>query len=212
MLKLIVIRHAESEWNPIGRYQGLLDPDLTERGVEQARRLAEALKGENISVLFSSPLKRTFKTSQIIGEVLGLEPVKEERIIEINHGVWSGMLVEEVKQKFPKDFEMWLKEPHKVKFPEGESLQDVFNRVKDFLNDILQKYNEKTVAIVSHTVPIRCLYCAVLDIDLSKFWSFGCDNASYSVVYLDNEGRNVIQKLNITCHLGDLYVEAHKAL
>ena len=212
MLKLIVIRHAESEWNPIGRYQGLLDPDLTERGVQQAKRLAEALKGENISVLFASPLKRTFKTAQIIGETLGLEPVEEERIIEINHGVWSGMLVEEVKQKFPKDFEMWLKEPHKVKFPDGESLQDVFNRVKDFLNDILQKYNEKTVAIVSHTVPIRCLYCAVLDIDLSKFWSFGCDNASYSVVYLDNEGRNVIQKLNITCHLGDLYVEAHKAL
>ncbi len=212
MLKLIVIRHAESEWNPIGRYQGLLDPDLTERGVQQAKRLAEALKGENISVLFASPLKRTFKTAQIIGETLGLEPVEEERIIEINHGVWSGMLVEEVKQKFPKDFEMWLKEPHKVKFPDGESLQDVFNRVKDFLNDILQKYNEKTVAIVSHTVPIRCLYCAVLDVDLSKFWSFGCDNASYSVVYLDNEGRNVIQKLNITCHLGDLYVEAHKAL
>ncbi len=212
MLKLIVIRHAESEWNPIGRYQGLLDPDLTERGVEQAKRLAQVLKRESISVLFTSPLKRTFKTAQIIGEALGLEPVKEERIIEINHGVWSGMLVEEVKEKFPKDFEMWLKEPHKVKFPEGESLQDVFNRVKDFLKDILQKYNEKTVAMVSHTVPIRCLYCAVLGIYLSKFWSFGCDNASYSVVYLDNEGRNVIQKLNITSHLGELYVEAHKAL
>ncbi len=212
MLKLVVIRHAESEWNPIGRYQGLLDPDLTERGIEQAKRLAQALRQENISVLFASPLKRTFKTAKIIGETLGLEPIKEDRIIEINHGVWSGMFVEEVKEKFPKDFEMWLKEPHKVKFPRGESLRDVLDRVKDFLSDILQNYNEKTIAIVSHTVPIRCLYCAVLDIDLSKFWSFGCDNASYSVVYLDNEGRNVIQKLNITCHLGELYVEAHKAL
>ncbi len=212
MLKLIVIRHAESEWNPIGRYQGLLDPDLTERGIQQAKKLAKALKGENISALFTSPLKRTLRTAQIIGEALGIEPIKEERIIEINHGVWSGMLVEEVKRKFPKDFETWLKEPHKVKFPDGESLQDVFNRVRDFLKDILERYNEKTVAVVSHTVPIRCLYCAVLGIDLSKFWSFGCDNASYSVVYLDNEGRNVIQKLNVTCHLGELYVEAHKAL
>ena len=212
MLKLIVIRHAESEWNPIGRYQGLLDPDLTDKGIQQAKRLAKALKKENISVLYTSPLKRTFKTAKIISEELGIEPIKEERIIEIDHGIWSGLLVEEVKKKFPKEFEMWLKEPHKVKFPEGESLQDVFRRVKNFLNDILEKHNEKTVAIVSHTVPIRCLYCAVLDIDLSKFWSFGCDNASYSVVYLDNEGRNVIQKLNITCHLGDLYVEAHKAL
>lgn len=212
MLKLIVVRHAESQWNPIGRYQGLLDPDLTERGVEQAKKLAQVLKKENINALFSSPLKRTFRTAQIIGEEIGLEPIKEEKIIEIDHGVWSGLLVDEVKEKFPKDFELWLKEPHKVKFPEGESLLDVFKRIKDFLEFLLENYNEKTVAIVSHTVPIRCLYCAVLDIDLSKFWSFGCDNASYSVVYLDAEGRNVIQKLNITCHLGDLYVEAHKAL
>ncbi|WP_461832535.1 phosphoserine phosphatase PspA [Aquifex sp.] len=212
MLKLIVVRHAESEWNPIGRYQGLLDPDLTERGVMQAQRLAEALKKEKIDLLFSSPLKRTFRTARIIGKKLGLEPIKEERIIEIDHGVWSGKLVEEVKKLYPEDFELWLKEPHKVKFPQGETLRDVYNRVKDFLEDILKKYNGKTVAIVSHTVPIRCLYCAVLEIDLSKFWSFGCDNASYSVVYLDAEGRNVIQKLNITCHLGELYVEAHKAL
>ncbi|HIQ48121.1 MAG TPA: histidine phosphatase family protein [Aquifex aeolicus] len=212
MLKLIVVRHAESQWNPIGRYQGLLDPDLTERGVEQAKKLAQVLKKENINALFSSPLKRTFRTAQIIGEEIGLEPIKEEKIIEIDHGVWSGLLVDEVKEKFPKDFELWLKEPHKVKFPEGESLLDVFKRIKDFLEFLLENYNEKTVAIVSHTVPIRCLYCAVLDIDLSKFWSFGCDNASYSVVYLDTEGRNVIQKLNITCHLGDLYVESHEAL
>jgi len=212
MLKLIVIRHAESLWNPVGRYQGLLDPDLTERGVEQAKKLAQVLKKENINALFSSPLKRTFKTAQIIGEEIGLKPIKEERIIEIDHGIWSGLLVDEVKEKFPKDFELWLKEPHKVKFPEGESLQDVFKRIKDFLRFLLENYNEKTVALVSHTVPIRCLYCAILDINLSKFWSFGCDNAPYSVVYLDAEGRNVIQKLNITCHLGDLYVEAHKAL
>ncbi|RUM28187.1 MAG: histidine phosphatase family protein [Aquifex sp.] len=212
MLKLIVVRHAESQWNPIGRYQGLLDPDLTERGIGQAKKLAQVLKKENINVLFSSPLKRTFRTAKIIGEEIGLEPIKEERIIEIDHGIWSGLLVDEVKEKFPEDFELWLKEPHKVKFPEGESLLDVFKRIKDFLKFLLENYNEKTVAIVSHTVPIRCLYCAVLNLDLSKFWSFGCDNASYSVVYLDAEGRNVIQKLNITCHLGDLYVEAHKAL
>ena len=212
MLKLIVVRHAESEWNPIGRYQGLLDPDLTERGIQQAKRLAKALKKENIQVLFSSPLKRTFKTAKIIGEEIGLEPIPDERVIEIDHGVWSGLLVEEVKQKFPEEFEKWMKEPHKVKFEGGESLLDVFKRVKEFLVFLLKNYNERTVAVVSHTVPIRCLYCAVLDIDLSKFWSFGCDNASYSVIYLDSEGRNVIQKLNITCHLGDLYVEAHKAL
>ncbi len=211
MVKLILVRHAESEWNPIGRYQGLLDPDLSERGKQQAKLLAQELSKEHIDTIYSSPLKRTYATALEIAKVKGLDVIKEDRIIEIDHGVWSGMLVEEVMEKYPEDFRRWLEEPHKVEFPGGESLRSVFNRVKEFLDEVKKKHREKTVVVVSHTVPIRAMYCALLGIDLSKFWSFGCDNASYSVVHME-EHRNVILKLNITCHLGDLYVEAHKAI
>ncbi len=211
MVKLIIARHAESEWNVLGKYQGLKDPDLTDRGIKQAELLAHELRKENPDIVITSPLKRTYKTAEIIANHVGLEPVKEDRIIEIDHGIWSGMLVEEVKQKFPEQFDLWINEPHKVRFEEGESLEDVFNRVKNFLQELNTMYKGKTVVIVSHTVPIRCMYCFFLNIDLSKFWSFGCDNASYSVVYYD-EGRYVINKLNVTCHLGELYVETHQPL
>ncbi len=211
MLKLVVVRHAESQWNPIGRYQGLLDPDLTQRGRLQAEALASELKKESISRIYTSPLKRTYETAKIIAQKLRVPLQEEERVIEIDHGNWSGMLVEEVKERFPEEFRLWVEEPHKVKFEGGESLQDVYERVKDFLGDIKEKHREETVAVVSHTVPIRCMYCALLEVDLNKFWSFGCDNASYSVVLMEEE-RNVLQKLNITCHLGELYVEAHRAL
>jgi probable phosphoglycerate mutase len=211
MLKLIVVRHAESRWNPLGRYQGLLDPELTERGERQARALADELGKENISRVYSSPLKRTYQTAKIISQKLGVPLYREDRVIEIDHGKWSGMLVEEVKEKYPEEFELWIKEPHRIKFEGGESLEDVFNRVRDFLEFVKEKHREETIVVVSHTVPIRCMYCALLDVSLSKFWSFGCDNASYSVVLME-EDRNVLQKLNITCHLGELYVEAHRAL
>lgn len=211
MLKLIIARHAESQWNPIGRYQGLLDPELTERGMAQAEALAYEFQKENVSRIYSSPLKRTFQTAKIISDKLAVPLHREDRVIEIDHGNWSGMLVDEVKEKYPREFEMWLKEPHRVKFEGGESLEDVFRRVKDFLEYVRKEHEDETVIVVSHTVPIRCMYCALLDIDLSKFWSFGCDNASYSVVIMEDE-RNVLQKLNITCHLGELYVQAHKAL
>ena len=211
MLKLIIIRHAESEWNTVGRYQGLLDPELTERGRKQAQALAEELSKEHISKVYTSPLKRTYQTAQIISERLGVPLQEDRRVIEIDHGKWSGMLVEEVKEKFPEEFEMWIKEPHRIRFEEGEGLEDVYIRVKEFIEFIKEEHREETIAVVSHTVPIRCMYCALLEVDLSKFWSFGCDNASYSVVLME-EGRNVIQRLNITCHLGELYVEAHKAL
>jgi broad specificity phosphatase PhoE len=211
VVKLFIVRHAESEWNPIGRYQGLLDPGLSERGLKQAELLGRALEKEKIDFLYSSPLRRTYQTAQEIAKRHGLEVIEDKRIIEIDHGVWSGMLVEEVKERFPEDFRMWLEEPHRVKFEGGESLQDVFKRVKDFLEFLREKHWGQTVAIVSHTVPIRAMLCALLNIDLSKFWAFGCDNASYSLVHVE-EKRNVIVKLNITCHLGELYVQAHHAL
>lgn len=211
MVRLIITRHAESEWNTIGRYQGLKDPDLTERGLKQAELLAHEMKGEDIDLIISSPLRRTYKTAKIVGDHLGIEPIKEDRIIEINHGAWSGMLVEEVKEKYPDDFRKWLESPQEVVFPEGESVIDVYKRVKDFLEDLKSSYSGKTVMVVSHTVPIRCMYCVLLNVDLSRFWSFGCDNASYSVVSLDGD-RSVLTKLNITCHLGEFYVESNKAL
>ncbi len=211
MVKLIIARHAESEWNTEGRYQGLKDPPLTERGKKQAELLAHELKKEGIDIIFSSPLKRTLETARIIGNHIGIEPVIDHRIIEIDHGVWSGMLVDEVKEKFREDFERWINEPHKVVFPEGESLRDVYKRVSDFIEYIKKNYKGKTVLAVSHTVPIRCMYCALLNVDLARFWGFGCDNASYSTVFIEDD-RSVINRLNITCHLGELYVEAHKAL
>ncbi len=211
MVKLFIVRHAESEWNPIGRYQGLLDPGLSERGLKQAELLGRALEKEKIDFLYSSPLRRTHQTAQEIAKRQGLEVIEDRRIIEIDHGVWSGMLVEEVKERFPEDFRMWLEEPHRVKFEGGESLDDVFKRVKDFLEFIREKHWGQTVAIVSHTVPIRAMLCALLNIDLSNFWVFGCDNASYSLVRME-EKRNVIIKLNIACHLGEWYVQAHHAL
>ena len=211
MVKLFLVRHAESEWNPVGRYQGLLDPELSERGRIQAKLLASAFEKEKIDVIYSSPLKRTYQTATEIASKHNLEVIKEKRIIEIDHGVWSGMLVDEVKEKYPEDFRRWLEEPHKVKFKGGESLEEVYERVREFLKFVKENHQNQTVVAVSHTVPIRAMLCALLDIDLSKFWAFGCDNASYTLVHMQEE-RNVIVKLNITCHLGEWYVEAHSAL
>ncbi len=211
MVKLFIVRHAESEWNPIGRYQGLLDPGLSERGLRQAELLGRALERERIDAIYSSPLRRTYQTAEEVAKRHRLEVIEDRRIIEIDHGVWSGMLVEEVQEKFPEDFKRWIEEPHKVKFKEGESLEDVFKRVKDFVEFLRKNHWGQTVAVVSHTVPIRAMLCALLNIDLSKFWAFGCDNASYSLVHIE-EKRNVVLKLNITCHLGEWYVQAHHAL
>jgi len=210
-VRIIYVRHAESLWNPIGRYQGKLDPELSERGHKQAQRLAKALKKYNPSALYSSPLKRTYMTAQYISKELNLPINVDEDIIEIDHGEWSGMLVEEVKEKYPDMFNDWIYKPHSVKFPGGESLEDVYNRVKNFQKKMLERHDGETVIAVSHTVPIRASFVAGLDIPLSKFWSFGCDNASYSILDYD-EVRPILYKLNNTYFLEELFIPSLDAL
>ncbi len=210
-VRIIYVRHAESLWNPIGKYQGRLDPELSERGHKQAQLLAKALKKYNPTALYSSPLKRTYMTAEYIKKETGLEINIDEDIIEIDHGEWSGMLVEEVKEKYPDMFRQWLYEPETIKFPHGETLIDVYNRVKHFQEKMLEKHDGETVIAVSHTVPIRASFVAGLDLPLAKFWSFGCDNASYSI--LDYEKvRPILYKLNNTYFLGELFVPALDAL
>jgi len=150
-------------------------------------------------------------TAEYISKELDLPINIDEDIIEIDHGEWSGMLVEEVKEKYPDLFRQWLYEPETIKFPHGETLIDVYNRVKRFQERMLEKHEGETIIAVSHTVPIRASFVAGLDLPLAKFWSFGCDNASYSI--LDYEKvRPILYKLNNTYFLGDLFIPALDAL
>ncbi len=211
MVRIIYVRHAESLWNPIGRYQGRLDPELSERGKQQAPLIAKALKKYNPTALYSSPLKRTYQTAEYISKELGLPINVDENLIEIDHGDWAGMLVEEVKEKYPDMFRQWLYEPETVDFPNGESLYDVYHRVRRFQEDVFEKHDGETIVAVSHTVPIRASFVAGLDLSLRKFWSFGCDNASYSILEYEKV-RPILYKLNNTYFLGDLFVPALDAL
>lgn len=211
MVRIIFVRHAESLWNPIGRYQGRLDPELSSKGHKQAQLIGEALKKYNPDVLYSSPLKRTYQTAEYISKSLNLNININTDIIEIDHGDWSGMLVEEVKEKYPDMFRQWLYEPDTVKFPNGESLIDVFDRVRNFLKTMLEKHDGQTVVVVSHTVPIRACLTAGLGLAESKFWSFGCDNASYSILDYDKV-RPILYKLNNTYYLGEYFIPALDAL
>ena len=210
-VRIIYVRHAESLWNPIGRYQGRLDPELSERGHKQAQLLAKVLKKYNPTALYSSPLKRTYMTAEYISKELNLPININTDIIEIDHGDWSGLLVDEVKEKYSEMFRDWLYEPEKVQFPNGENLEEVRRRVKKFQDEVLEKYDGETVVAVSHTVPIRASLVSGLNLPLSKFWSFGCDNASYSILDYDKV-RPILYKLNNTYFLGDEFVPALDAL
>lgn len=201
-MRLIIVRHGETDWNRECRYQGRMDIPLNENGRRQAHLLAKALSCEEISLIFSSPLKRALETAKVISLQKGVPIIVRDELSEIYHGEWEGLLLSEVKRKYADVFEMWKREPEKTTIPSGESLNMVLNRVKPLLAYIIDKCKDKTVLIVGHGGVNKVIFCVLLGLPLSYFWKFRQDNANLSILEsLDGDRGFCLKRFNDTCHL-----------
>ena len=122
MVNIILIRHGETDWNTEQVFRGRIDVPLNRVGLSQAEAVGLSLKDRDIDALYSSPLKRAFETAHMVAKGRKLEVLSEEGFIDINFGLWQGISHQEVKADFKDLYARWINEPHKVTFPEGESL------------------------------------------------------------------------------------------
>ncbi|MBS3058177.1 MAG: histidine phosphatase family protein [Candidatus Diapherotrites archaeon] len=157
MLELILARHGQTFWNKECRFQGWKDSPLTERGVRQAKKLAEFLQGKNIDFIFSSDLGRAKETAAFIIQhhpESMVEFVKELR--EISFGLLEGKTWQEAADKVPSLFELETKDSLTIPHPRGESFEQLKERVEKVLEKIL-KLQDRTVLLVSHEGVCRTL-------------------------------------------------------
>lgn len=157
MIRLVLIRHGETDWNIEGRYQGQADPPLNAVGIEQAEELAEALRKVRPEVLYSSPLKRALQTAQIISERLKIPVITDPRLMEINQGEWETRLRSEIEHDYPELFRAWQTKPWEVTPPGGENLHTVKARVYQAIDEILQQDHRGTIGVVTHRIPIALI-------------------------------------------------------
>ena len=118
-MRIILVRHGETTWNIEGRYQGQEDTPLSERGLRQGHLLAEGLHHIPIDVCISSPLQRSYQTCKFCADLHKLPVATDERLLEINHGSWEGVLAPEIAKQFPQEFALWHTKPHLVQMPDG---------------------------------------------------------------------------------------------
>lgn len=150
MPKLIFIRHGETKMNVSGILTGTLETDLTDKGIEAAKKLSTLLK-DNFDYYYCSPLKRTHQTLFAIkGDV---KFIQDDRLIEVSSGLWQG----KYKSLLPKDeydlYKAGLFDP-----PGGEKLQDVDKRIRSFLKDMFENYGpDDKILIVTHNAFMRNL-------------------------------------------------------
>src|SRR6185312_10709838 len=100
--RIFLIRHGATVLTAEDRFAGATDVALSDEGREQARRLAQRLRGEKISAVFASPMSRTMETAGILAEPHGLTVQPRDGFREISHGHWEQMTRHEVEEKFPE--------------------------------------------------------------------------------------------------------------
>jgi probable phosphoglycerate mutase len=203
-MRLIIIRHGESEWNRIGRYQGQLDAPLSELGLHQAEALAERLKNEPIDAIFTSPLQRAAKTAEAIARYHPrLQVETSPALLEIHHGDWQGMLAHDVLARFGPGLQEWRVSPTRSQMPNGESFSNILKRVLDFKEHLCQEFSNKNVLISTHDVVVKILVADTLGMNMDRINRIWVTNASISVIEYGNDLPYLVS-LSEACHLGRL--------
>jgi len=209
---VVLIRHGRTHLTESKRISGRggEDPKLSELGRIDARMAAQAVAeiGKSgpwsflspVSAIVSSPIQRTQDTANIIANEVGLPVSLNENIAEISFGDWDGSTNDEVKQKWPDEFAAW-QGSWEIAPPNGESLAEFDSRVIKGLEEIVSANAGKTVAIISHVMPIRGIARRAIDGGLSAYWSPQISPCSISIMrFWGNQAAEVIT-LNSTSHL-----------
>jgi broad specificity phosphatase PhoE len=206
MTSIYLVRHGQTAWNKEEIFRGRTDVPLDETGLKQAELAAEYFKGMEIHAIYSSPLARALQTAHKIAEFHSLKVQPLEGIIDLSFGNWEGHPHHEIKTIDSERYRQWREEPHRVRLPGGESLEEVRVRSMAALEEVIQSNPGKTLVLVSHRVINKVLICGILGIDNSHFWQIGQDTTAINLIQYRN-GKYILSILNETCHLKRLKEE-----
>lgn len=196
MTELYLIRHGETKLNEKGVYYGWTDCSLSEKGLQQAEELSDILQGVAFDVVVSSTLERAVTTAAIVSGASPEDIICDERLKELNFGEWEGLHFSEVKQKHRDKWELWGRNWESEPTPSGESFGNMYGRVKDCMEEILDRYSGKRILIVSHQGSMRIIPLILLNLPLECYWSFTAEQGSYSHYEVDEKGLCIVRRIN----------------
>ena len=201
-MRLILVRHCQTDRNQQKRLQGHSAIQLNAVGRKQAERLALALREEKIEAIYSSPLGRSLETAQAINRFHQLEIESVDGLKELDVGDLDGLTIEEMKSRYSSFWQQWTSdEPGSAKCPRGESLGDAQQRAWAAIQEIRSKHPQQAAIAVSHYFVIMGIICKALRIDLSHMRRFRSLNTG-AISILDFRDKGITLTLfNDTCHL-----------
>ncbi len=173
-MELVLVRHGQTAWNVEEIFRGRADIPLNETGKKQADLLADFLSTPPVEAVYSSPLRRAYDTALAVARPHGIQVQVSEGLNDLDFGEWEGKKVEEVKERYPDLYALWMSHPEQIRPPGGEKLYEIKERALAVVRAAVDTH-EGRVVMVSHRVVIKLLTLALMGLDESRFWNIVVD-------------------------------------
>lgn len=197
-MEIVFIRHGRTDINKKGCYLGAIDDELSFEGRREIINLKNFLTDIEFDAVYVSPLKRAKQTIEILEKGYSID----ERLREINFGIFDGLHHREIEEKYPKEYAGWTRDYINYKIPEGESLSELFDRVEDFIKDVSNKH--KRVLAITHGGVIRCAMSLVFG-SKEQFYKFQVNHGTVNIISV-KDGYMYIKALNSFGNLSEVLV------
>lgn len=169
-MRIYITRHGETEWNKEGKMQGWQNSNLTDKGVENAKKLGESLKNIEFDYIYCSPLGRAIDTAKYIRGDKSTEIIIEDSLKEMGFGSWEGKERTVLEELYPVQRHNFFNKPHLYEPVDGESYQELIGRIGAVLEKIAGDTTAENILVVTHAAVIKAIYSIIKDIPLEDFW------------------------------------------
>ena len=148
MLQIVLIRPGSTDYDRQSRIQGTLDIPLDKQGTAEVAQLADELKATGIETVYAPECQPAQQSARAVAKSLGVKFKKLDRMQNLDHGLWQGMLIEDVRQKQPKVYRLWQERPETVCPPEGETLSEADARVRAAVTKLVKRHKQGVIGLV----------------------------------------------------------------
>jgi alpha-ribazole phosphatase len=194
--RIYLIRHGEVEGAGTARYNGHADVSLTERGKVQYRQLRERFEDAAITACYTSDLLRCAWGADLLGVQLGVEPVMDRNLRELDIGIWEGMTWAELMEKYPEEWQARLADIVNYRVPGGESLLDLQERLMPVIKGIVARHREEDVLVVAHGGANRVILLNAIGAPLSALFNIEQSYCCLNIIDYYEDGKTVVNLLN----------------
>ena len=182
MIRILLIRPGATDFDDQQRILGDLDMPLNQQGEQEVARMLEELRPSGLQTVYFADCESARQTALRLAEGLGIKSRPLKKLRNLKHGLWQGMRIDEVKQKYPSVYRQWQEHPDTVGLPDGETLDAARQRVETALQSILKRRKQGVIGVVAPEPLARLMRADLTQGEIGNLWEAACEHGNWEAI------------------------------